>query len=114
MQLSLQDLVTELTADISETLIALREYAEPRSLRIVAPCISSLEDGKRRLEGLEKRVATITESQLRAELIMTVRHLLASFDQLKRTKQVDLSWYEGELGSGIPPAVSKARELLGL
>jgi len=114
MELSLENLVAELAADISDTLIAIRKYAEPWSLRIVAPCVAGLEDGMRRLEGLEKRLTTITESQLRAELVTIVRGLLGTFDELKRSRQVEMSWYEGEVGSGIPPALSKARDLLEL
>ncbi|MFH1740731.1 MAG: hypothetical protein ABIH23_17115 [bacterium] len=114
MEPSLEDILLELTGDISGSLSAIRGFAEPKSVRIIAPCLSSLQDGMKRLESLEGRLSTLTENQLRAELITVVRNLIRTFDQLKRSNQVELSWYEGESGSGIPPALSKAREILGL
>ena len=110
----LQDLVTELVGEISDTVVAIKEFAEPLSFRIIAPCISGLEDGMKRLENLETRLETVTESQLRAELITIVRKLLATFEQLKRTERVELSWYEGDPESGLPAAIIRAREILGL
>ena len=114
MDQSLEDIVVELTGDISHSLIAIREYAEPKSLRFIASCLTNLDDGMKRLESLESRLSRITESQVRAELITIVRNLTRVFDQLKRSNQVELSWYEGEPDSGMPMALSKAREVLGL
>ncbi|HPA44404.1 MAG TPA: hypothetical protein PLZ55_06645 [bacterium] len=114
MDLSLEDFVPELIGDISGTLITIRDYAESKSVRIIAPCISSLEDNMKRLEQLDSRLASITETQLRAELITIVRNLLRTFDQMKRSKQVNTAWYEGEPDTGLPPAVIKAKEFLGL
>jgi hypothetical protein len=114
MDLPLRHIVAELDGDLRRAMIAIREYTEPRFIRIIAPCIADLEDGIRRLESLEERLETITESQLRAELVTIVRNLLQTFDQIKRTRRVEPSWYEGKRGAGIPPALSKARRLLGL
>ncbi|HOE11589.1 MAG TPA: hypothetical protein PLQ35_13095 [bacterium] len=114
MVLSLEDFVPELIGDISGTLITIRDYAEPKAVRIIAPCISSLEDNMKRLEQLDSRLASITETQLRAELVTIVRNLVRTFDEMKRSRQVNTAWYEGEPGTGLPPAVIKAKEFLGL
>ncbi len=112
--MDLSDVVGELTGEISDALIAIRNYTEPRSIRIIGPCLQGLEDNMKRLESLEERLPNMSESQLHAELRTIVRNLTRTFDQLKRSQVADPSWYEGEPGSGVPPAVSTARELLGL
>ncbi len=112
--MDLSDIVAQLTGEISDALISIRNYAEPRSVRIIAPCVQGLEDSMRRLEGLEERVSSIPESQARAELVTIIRNLSRTFDQLKRSQQVDPSWYEGDPGTGVPSAVTTAKEILGL